>query len=630
MPVKKNITHIILTDMAAWFDSEKIKRLKQGFILLFITTITLTIQFVLYLPDNISWGGIFYYLIAAFGQAVLISAIPFIAIFLPIAIGTKFYKTGLGLYFFIGFLLNILIYINGIVFQLYKFHINGFVLSLLFGEGAGEVFVFNSTLIWQVTGIIALILGIFLFISYTGLKLHRYVTGRYVRIYSLIAILCIVSSHLVHAYAAATGKYSIQNVARFLPQFYPLTANSLMLELGVVQRDDLYIEDKSGNASVNYPLNALEISNDSCQKNIVFIVLDSWNPRTFNADICPNITKFGERGLVFQNHLSSSCGTRGGIFGLFFGVSSCYWKDFEIGGVQPLFIRTMLDEGYAVKAFPSASLDGVPFYRIVFGDVKDIRIDTPGDTPFDRDIKITDDFIEFLDQQKVDSTGKPFFSLVFYDLLHAIEIPAEHRVKFQPSWEFANYIKLNNDLDPTPFFNLYKNCAWYVDSLVGQVIHKLEENDMLKNTIVVVTGDHGQEFNENHKNFWGHGSNFSNSQIHVPMIYFDNTLAPRTYFHRTTHYDVVPTLMHNILGVKNPTEDYSMGRLMTDSIRLPFHIAGSPDNYAFIMDNVIYEQKTGGAVAITDSCLNEIPRSEINTPLLLEAINYKNRFYKKN
>ncbi|MFR5657876.1 MAG: sulfatase-like hydrolase/transferase [Butyricimonas faecihominis] len=75
---------------------------------------------------------------------------------------------------------------------------------------------------------------------------------------------------------------------------------------------------------------------------------------------------------------------------------------------------------------------------------------------------------------------QPFFSFVFYDLLHAIDIPAPYRKKFQPSWDYANYLALNNNLDPEPFFNLYRNCAYYVDSLVGKIVNKLEENGLLE------------------------------------------------------------------------------------------------------------------------------------------------------
>ena len=258
--------------------------------------------------------------------------------------------------------------------------------------------------------------------------------------------------------------------------------------------------------------------------------------------------------MVFTHHLSSSNGTRGGICGLYFGLSSTYWADFERTGTQPLFIDRMLEMGYDINAFASATLVSPPFYRIIFGSVKDIRMETPGATPFDRDNKITEDFLAYLDTRK--ESDKPFFSFVFYDLLHAIDIPARYRTKFQPSWEYANYLALNNDLDPEPFFNLYRNCAYYVDSLVGLVVNRLEQNGMLENSVVVITGDHGQEFNENGKNFWGHGSDFSNAQVHVPFILYYPGHHPEVFAHRTSHYDVTPTLMKRVVGVENPFEDF--------------------------------------------------------------------------
>lgn len=53
--------------------------------------------------------------------------------------------------------------------------------------------------------------------------------------------------------------------------------------------------------------------------------------------------------------------------------------------------------------------------------------------------------MNYLDERK--EGDKPFFSFVFYDLLHAIDIPAPYRKKFQPSWDYANYLALNNNLD---------------------------------------------------------------------------------------------------------------------------------------------------------------------------------------
>ena len=42
----------------------------------------------------------------------------------------------------------------------------------------------------------------------------------------------------------------------------------------------------------------------------------------------------------------------------------------------------------------------------------------------------------------------------------SFELPADKNKHFQPAWAFADYTKLNNDMDPTPFWNLYRNTCY--------------------------------------------------------------------------------------------------------------------------------------------------------------------------
>lgn len=610
------------------------KSLKMGFILFALATFMLLIQLSLYLfQSNIAsttdFGGYLYYFVAAFGHAGLFTLIPYLFIYIPLTLCLPFPRFNQGVLIVIYFLLNLLAYINGVVFQLYKFHINGLVIDMVFGENAGQIFVFNAALVFRAILILLVVAGIFAGIIFLGYKFYQKVTARQIKIYLTIWLCCLAGSHLLHAYAAAANQPSIQNVAICLPQFYPLTANSLMMRLGVIDKDDLNnnMKEESFNSGVNYPQRPLELADTTSGKNIIFIVVDSWNSRTFTEETCPNIYNFGKQSQVFSHHLSSSNGTRGSIFGLFFSVSSTYWKEFDIAGIRPLFIKTLSDRGYDIETFPSANLINPPFYRMIFGDFKDIRTETPGDTPFDRDNQLTEDFIGYLDQAP--SKGeKPFFAFLFYDLLHAIDIPAPYRNKFTPSWDYANYMALNNDIDPTPFFNLYRNCAWHVDSLIGNVIEKLKSTGLLDQSILVITGDHSQEFNENKKNYWGHGANYSDAQIHVPMVYYDKDITPGRYHHTTTHYDIVPTIMGTTLRVTNPPADYSMGQNLTDTLRPPFHIAGNEENYALITKDLIYEKKHTGRIIVTDSLLNPTDR-KINPRTLLDAIHYKNRFMKQ-
>lgn len=160
---------------------------------------------------------------------------------------------------------------------------------------------------------------------------------------------------------------------------------------------------------------------------------------------------------------------------------------------------------------------------------------------------------------------------------HAISLPEEAQKPFTPSWNYPDYLALNNSMDPTPFFNLYKNCSYNIDLYIDKVLKALDEKNLLENTIIIITGDHGQEFNENKKNYWGHSSNYSQYQINVPfMIYYPNIENPgKVYNHTTTHYDIVPTISKRFLGVENPYQDYSIGTDIYDSTTTRYpHIVG--------------------------------------------------------
>ena len=94
----------------------------------------------------------------------------------------------------------------------------------------------------------------------------------------------------------------------------PLTANKLMAKLGIIHHPVSHpqLNDNTTlNTGITYPLHPL-ISNDTVsRKNIIFILLDSWNPRIFDTETMPNLSGFATRSSVFTHHLSSSSGTRG-------------------------------------------------------------------------------------------------------------------------------------------------------------------------------------------------------------------------------------------------------------------------------------------------------------------------------
>lgn len=257
-----------------------------------------------------------------------------------------------------------------------------------------------------------------------------------------------------------------------------------------------------------------------------------------------------------------------------------------------------------------------------------LRTSTPGASSLERDRRLTEDYLSELPQRQ--ASGRPLFSFLFFDLPHSFELPKELNQRFAPAWDFADYTRLSKDSDPTPMWNLYRNTCYQDDLLLGRIFASLQSSGALENTIVILTGDHGQEFNESGRNYWGHNSNFADPQLGVPFICHFPGQASGRIDYRTTHYDLVATLMHDWLGVKNDPSDYSMGRLLSNPTPRPWHIVGSNLNYAFIIEgDTILEKTAEGALEVYDPKMKPILDYKIDSRRFNEAVQRLNSFFRQ-
>jgi arylsulfatase A-like enzyme len=62
----------------------------------------------------------------------------------------------------------------------------------------------------------------------------------------------------------------------------------------------------------------------------------------------------------------------------------------------------------------------------------------------------------------------------------------------------------------------YDKCIAYIDDRFGRLIDELESRGVLDESLVIITGDHGEEFGEN--GFFEHGLDLYHGQIHVPLV----------------------------------------------------------------------------------------------------------------
>jgi uncharacterized protein len=447
------------------------------------------------------------------------------------------------------------------VYQLYRFHINAGVLNLLLGGAASETFVFSGAMYAQAALIAATIIGVF---ALAGGWLWRYVGSpprhpAITRVATSLIAAALVSFHSVHIWADAVGYEPLLEQTEVLPMRYAATAKRLLRANGVNLRALQVAQTNEGSdrSGLSYPLQPLTCRASEQPPNIVVILIDSWRFDALNAAVTPNIAAFARRSTRFMDHYSGGNATRIGMFSLFYSIPGTYWHRMLTERRGPVLIEQLTKQNYDVQVFRSAPLHSPEFDRTVFAQLKAPRSRSDGDRPAAWDRDLTNDFLGYLGSR---SDSSRFFALLFYDAPHSFDHPDDYPQPFQPAAPHVNYFSLHGDADPLPLLNRYRNSLHYVDSLVGEAFAGLESRGLLENTVVIVTGDHGQEFNDNGQNYWGHSSNFTRFQTGVPLLLYAPGLAPRVYGHRTTHFDVMPTVMRDYLGCADPFPTYSVGR----------------------------------------------------------------------
>jgi len=513
------------------------------------------------------------------------------------------------------------------IYQLYRFHINAMVMELFFAGGS-EVISFPFSMWLMIIGLIIVVV----FAQVLVVKgVSRYITHSNKTHKTLIYLipLCILLSHFIHIWGDATFNRDITKQSKLLPLAYPATAKSLMAKYGLLDveahKTQSLLKHKKNKGSLQYPLAKIESKTKEQQPNIVMIVIDSWRSDMMSEAITPNIFAFKDKSLQYLKHYSGSNNTRHGMFSLMYGIPGTYWDYMLKEQKSPALIQTLIKQGYQTNVFASAKLTMPEFDQTLFVDVPKLRTHSIGQQPWQRDNNLTSDYMNW---SKTNNSEGPNFSLLFFDSAHSFSLPDNYPMKFLPSLEEVNFLALNDDYDPEPFINIYKNSLHYIDSKVGEVLKSLEGE--LENTIVIITSDHGEEFNDSKRGYWGHNGNYSKYQTAVPLIIHWPNKAPAIIDYQTSHLSIVPTLMSDALGVTNKTSDYSSAiSLFEQKKALPWLFLGRTGYYAIKVEKNLYELDRVGNFTIFNDEYLEDEQAKININYVQEALLEMSRFYQK-
>jgi len=524
---------------------------------------------------------------------------------------------------------SLVLLIDTQVYQLYRFHINAGVMSLLLGGAARETFEFSGAMYGRAT---AVGLGLVFVHALAAWMCWRYVRrnqGRPLtaRLVAALLVASVISFHGIHVWADVVARESLLEQTDALPMRYAATAKRFMRGLGFeVRSRPALANDRAANQSaLAYPLQAIECTRASKPPNILVILIDSWRFDALNAQVTPNLDQFARRSVRFMDHHSGGNATRIGVFSLFYSIPGTYWHRVLAERQGPVFISELLRQGYDVDVFRSAPLFSPEFDRTVFADVGVTRLRSDGKDAAARDRDATEDFVTFARSRRDD---RPFFALLFFDAPHKLITPANYPKVFQPSAADIDYLSLDPSTDPLPLMNRYRNSVHYVDSLIGEVIDEVETRGLLDNTIIVITGDHGQEFNDNRLSYWGHGSNFTRYQTGVPFVLYAPRLSPSVHTHRTTHFDVVPTLMRDYLGCSEPFANYSVGHSLFEAGGRETMLLSEYTDFAIVTaDRIAVVRKQG--LQVLDPSYAEVADDDLAPGVIGSALEQKSRFYRK-
>ena len=126
----------------------------------------------------------------------------------------------------------------------------------------------------------------------------------------------------------------------------------------------------------------------------------------------------------------------------------------------------------------------------------------------------------------------------------------------------------------------YESILRSVDQELGRLFKRLEGWGMLRDTMVVITADHGEEFRDHGHRF--HGKTLYEEMTHVPLIIYSPEYQAQSIDEVISHLDVAPTLLDH-LGLKG--EASFLGESWDQSLRRKRPLRGRPAFFEVLPDS---------------------------------------------
>ncbi|OOH86454.1 hypothetical protein BMT54_10755 [Pasteurellaceae bacterium 15-036681] len=452
--------------------------------------------------------GKLYFFISLFGHFSFVVFALYLLLLFPLSFLIKNNRTFRGISVILATIGMTALLVDTEVFKRFYLHLSPLVWDLLVNPDEGEL-----SRQWQLLFVpMPLILLLeMLYSRWCWNKLRSFNRQKWGKYVASIFLVCFMGTHLFYAWADMAMYRPITAQKANYPLAYPMTARSFLEKHGLIDREELEQKlEENGRLDafyLNYPKNNLRYGEHQQKINLLFVNMSGLSNQMIDSGNMPNVTNIASQSRRFMQHYTGGDTTSAGIASLFYGISGRYVDSILNEKDQSVLISTLQKFDYQFGLFSHNSFAEPIYQRVLFAEQK---------LPYSKsNLEAINGWKQWLNQRKINT---PFFSYLDLALIPHTDKTQQTRVA---DWQ------------------------------IGEVWKQLENHDLLKNTLVIITANLAdtKEVSEN---------SFDSKHIQVPMIvYWQGDKGDYTAI--SSHLDVVPTLLSQFFGVISPISDYTQG-----------------------------------------------------------------------
>ncbi len=458
-----------------------------------------------------------------------------------------------------------LLYVDTVVYGLFRYHLNGMVWNVLTTPGAEDAVAIDAWT-WQRAAIGAAFVFVLEFWAFArfAAPAAAAVTGtrprRALRWVGAALLAVVVVEKGLYAWADLTRERSVTALAGMFPLYQRLTVEktaSRVFGMEMAARPE--VDLGGGGILLQYPIDPPRVPPSGPRPNVLLVVVDSLRADMLAPETMPRVSEFAQRARTFENHLSGGNATRYGVFSIVYGIHGAYWKSVLEEHAPPALVTALQGAGYDLRVYSGPSQNYPEFRSTCWvtmeEKVEDRLVAVRGEpdkirAKLDGDREVVRRFEAWMAERAKAPTKPPFYAFALLDAPHgSYAWPRDEGTWFEPVAESVDYLQLARSpskAEIEPVWNMYRNAVRWSDANIGRMLDALAAAGELENTLVVVTGDHGEEFFEH--GYFGHTSNFTSEQTHVAFVLGGPGVQPGRETRPTSHVDLAPTVLGR-LGV---------------------------------------------------------------------------------